>query len=65
MYGVILSGFILYMILIFTLSMIVNIHIVWIIALAIGLMYGILLPAWNPLWHDLSNQMNKKKLGVF
>ncbi len=47
MYGVILSGFILYMILIFTLSMIVNIHIVWIIALAIGLMYGILLPAWN------------------
>lgn len=27
--------------------MIVNIHIVWIIALAIGLMYGILLPAWN------------------
>ena len=67
MYGVILSGFILYMILIFTLSMIVNIHIVWIIALAIGLMYGILLPAWNTFmaWHDLSNQMNKKKLGVF
>ena len=44
--------------------MIVNIHIVWIIALAIGLMYGILLPAWEYLlWHDLSNQMNKKKLG--
>ena len=50
MYGVILSGFILYMILIFTLSMIVNIHIVWIIALAIGLMYGILLPAWNTFY---------------
>ncbi len=50
MYGVILSGFILYMILIFTLSMIVNIHIVWIIALAIGLMYRILYPGMEYLY---------------
>ncbi|MDU1641423.1 MAG: MFS transporter, partial [Staphylococcus epidermidis] len=47
MYGVIFSGFILYTILIFGLSTITNIYIVWTIGLFIGLMYGILLPAWN------------------
>ena len=42
MYGVIFSGFILYTILIFGLSTITNIYIVWAIGLFIGLMYGIL-----------------------
>ena len=50
----------------FTLSMIVNIHIVWIIALAIGLMYGILLPAWNTFMaRFIKSDEQKKKLGVF
>ncbi|HDD4953015.1 TPA: MFS transporter [Staphylococcus aureus] len=66
MYGVILSGFILYMILIFTLSMIVNIHIVWIIALAIGLMYGILLPAWNTFMaRFIKSDEQEETWGVF
>ena len=47
MYSIIFGGFILYTILIFGLSMVTNIYIVWVIALFIGLMYGILLPAWN------------------
>ncbi len=65
MYGVILSGFILYMILIFTLSMIVNIHILWIIALAIGLMYGILLPAWNTFMARFIKSDEQETWGVF
>ncbi|HEH1254482.1 TPA: MFS transporter [Staphylococcus aureus] len=66
MYGVILSGFILYMILIFTLSMIVNIHILWIIALAIGLMYGILLPAWNTFMaRFIKSDEQEETWGVF
>src|SRR5699024_11384345 len=47
MYGIIFSGFVLYTLMIFTLSIITDIKIVWGLALFIGLMYGILLPAWN------------------
>ena len=55
MYGVILSG-----------SMIVNIHIVWIIALAIGLMYGILLPAWNTFMaRFIKSDEQEETWGVF
>ncbi|MFQ3801496.1 MFS transporter [Staphylococcus equorum] len=47
MYCVIFGGFILYTIMIFGLSLITDIALVWILAIFIGLMYGILLPAWN------------------
>ena len=41
------TGFILFTAFIFGLSLVTNILIVWIVAIFIGLMYGILLPAWN------------------
>lgn len=47
MYAVIFTGFILFTAFIFGLSLVINILIVWIVAIFIGLMYGILLPAWN------------------
>lgn len=47
MYGVIFSGFILYIIFIFGLFIIINIYIVWVIGFFIGLMYGIFLLVWN------------------
>ncbi|MDU2097804.1 MAG: MFS transporter [Staphylococcus sp.] len=47
MYAVIFTGFILFTAFIFGLSLVTNILIVWIVAICIGLMYGILLPAWN------------------
>ncbi|KRG08975.1 lipoteichoic acid biosynthesis MFS flippase LtaA [Staphylococcus sp. NAM3COL9] len=47
MYSVIFGGFILYTIMIFALSLITDIALVWVLAVFIGLMYGILLPAWN------------------
>lgn len=47
MYAVISTGFILFTAFIFGLSLVTNILIVWIVAIFIGLMYGILLPAWN------------------
>lgn len=47
MYGIIFTGFILFTAFIFGLSLVTNIVIVWIVAVFIGLMYGILLPAWN------------------
>ncbi|MDN6698819.1 MAG: MFS transporter [Staphylococcus equorum] len=47
MYSVIFGGFLLYTIMIFALSLITDITLVWILAIFIGLMYGILLPAWN------------------
>lgn len=47
MYAVIFTGFILFTAFIFGLSLVTNILIVWIVAIIIGLMYGILLPAWN------------------
>ncbi|MDT3960244.1 lipoteichoic acid biosynthesis MFS flippase LtaA [Staphylococcus kloosii] len=47
MYVMIFGGFVLYAIMIFALSLITNIYIVWGLAIFIGLMYGLLLPAWN------------------
>ena len=47
MYTVIFVGFILFTLFIFGLSLVNNIIVVWIVAAFIGLMYGILLPAWN------------------
>ena len=47
MYAVIFTGFILFTAFIFGLSLVTNILMVWIVAIFIGLMYGILLPAWN------------------
>src|SRR5699024_4637520 len=47
MYGIIFSGFVLYTLMIFALSIITDIKLVRGLALFIGLMYGILLPAWN------------------
>ena len=47
MYAVIFTGFILFTAFIFGLTLVTNILIVWIVAIFIGLMYGILLPAWN------------------
>lgn len=47
MYAMIFGGFILYAVMIFALSLITNIYIVWGLAIFIGLMYGLLLPAWN------------------
>lgn len=66
MYGVIFSGFILYTILIFGLSTITNIYIVWSIGLFIGLMYGILLPAWNTFMAGHINPNEQEETwGVF
>ncbi|MDU2437516.1 MAG: MFS transporter, partial [Staphylococcus epidermidis] len=66
MYGVIFSGFILYTILIFGLSTITNIYIVWAIGLFIGLMYGILLPAWNTFMAGHINPNEQEETwGVF
>ncbi len=45
--------------------MIVNIHIVWIIALAIGLMYGILLPAWNTFMARFIKSDEQEETWVF
>lgn len=42
MYTIIFGGFILYTLLIFALSLLTNIYLVWVIGLFIGLMYGIL-----------------------
>ena len=47
MYNFFLCVFLIFTILIFGVLMVTNIYIVWVIALFIGLMYGILLPAWN------------------
>lgn len=47
MYAMIFGGFVLYAIMIFALSLITNIYIVWGLTIFIGLMYGLLLPAWN------------------
>ncbi|MGX0244495.1 lipoteichoic acid biosynthesis MFS flippase LtaA [Staphylococcus hominis] len=47
MYTVIFVGFILFTLFIFGLSLVNNIIVVRIVAAFIGLMYGILLPAWN------------------
>lgn len=66
MYNIIILGFILYTIFIFGLSLVTNIIIVWIIALFIGLMYGILLPAWNTFMAGQINPEEQEETwGVF
>ncbi|MFB2003138.1 lipoteichoic acid biosynthesis MFS flippase LtaA [Staphylococcus aureus] len=66
MYSIIFGGFILYTLMIFGLSLITNIYIVWGIALFIGLMYGILLPAWNTFMAGHINpQEQEETWGVF
>ena len=50
---------------IFGLSLVTNILIVWIVAIFIGLMYGILLPAWNTFMAGQIDPVNKKKLGAY
>lgn len=66
MYSIIFVGFILYTLMIFGLSLITNIYIVWGIALFIGLMYGILLPAWNTFMAGHINPKEQEETwGVF
>ncbi|PNZ37975.1 lipoteichoic acid biosynthesis MFS flippase LtaA [Staphylococcus lutrae] len=45
--SIILTGFVIYSLAIFSLTFIQYIVIVWIIAFFIGMLYGLLLPAWN------------------
>ncbi|AXV42764.1 MULTISPECIES: lipoteichoic acid biosynthesis MFS flippase LtaA [Staphylococcus] len=66
MYSIIFGGFILYTLMIFGLSLITNIYIVWGIALFIGLIYGILLPAWNTFMAGHINPKEQEETwGVF
>lgn len=66
MYTIILGGFILYTLLIFALSLLTNIYLVWVIGLFIGLMYGILLPAWNTFMAGHINPEEQEETwGVF
>ena len=65
-YSVIIGGFILYALLIFALSIITNIYIVWGLAIFIGLMYGLLLPAWNTFMASYINPEEQEETwGVF
>ncbi|MGX0514605.1 lipoteichoic acid biosynthesis MFS flippase LtaA [Staphylococcus capitis] len=66
MYTIIFGGFILYTLLIFALSLVTNIYLVWVIGLFIGLMYGILLPAWNTFMAGHINPEEQEETwGVF
>ena len=66
MYTIIFGGFILYTLLIFALSLLTNIYLVWVIGLFIGLMYGILLPAWNTFMAGHINlEEQEETWGVF
>ena len=66
MYTIIFGGFILYTLLIFALSLLTNIYLVWVIGLFIGLMYGILLPAWNTFMAGHINPEEQEETwGVF
>ncbi|MBF0737292.1 MFS transporter [Staphylococcus arlettae] len=65
-YSVIIGGFTLYALLIFALSLITNIYIVWGLAVFIGLMYGLLLPAWNTFMSGHINPEEQEETwGVF
>ncbi|MCD8834031.1 MFS transporter [Staphylococcus arlettae] len=65
-YSVIIGGFTLYALLIFALSLITNIYIVWGLAVFIGLMYGLLLPAWNTFMAGYINPEEQEETwGVF
>ena len=50
---------------IFGLSLVTNILIVWIVAIFIGLMYGILLPAWNTFMAGQIDPEQEETWGVF
>ncbi|MBI5971971.1 lipoteichoic acid biosynthesis MFS flippase LtaA [Staphylococcus caledonicus] len=66
MYGIIFVGFILFTAFIFALSLVTNIFVVWGIAVFIGLMYGILLPAWNTFMAGQINPVEQEETwGVF
>lgn len=66
MHSIVFGGFVLYMILIFSLTLITNIYIVWGLALIIGLMYGVLLPAWNTFMAGYINPKEQEETwGVF
>lgn len=66
MYTVIFVGFILFTLFIFGLSLVNNIIVVWIVAAFIGLMYGILLPAWNTFMAGHINPSEQEETwGVF
>ncbi|MCU5746006.1 MFS transporter [Staphylococcus sp. SQ8-PEA] len=66
MYSIVFGGFVLYMILIFALTFITNVYIVWLLALIIGLMYGVLLPAWNTFMASHINPKEQEETwGVF
>lgn len=66
MYAVIFVGFILFTLFIFGLSLVNNIIVVWIVAAFIGLMYGILLPAWNTFMAGHINPSEQEETwGVF
>ncbi|OEL03924.1 lipoteichoic acid biosynthesis MFS flippase LtaA [Staphylococcus casei] len=66
MYSVIFGGFILYTLMIFALSLITNIAIVWVLAVFIGLMYGLLLPAWNTFMAGhIHSDAQEETWGVF
>ncbi|MBF7017482.1 lipoteichoic acid biosynthesis MFS flippase LtaA [Staphylococcus durrellii] len=66
MYAMIFGGFVLYAIMIFALSLITNIYIVWGLAIFIGLMYGLLLPAWNTFMASHINPDEQEETwGVF
>ena len=65
-YSVIIGGFTLYALLIFALSLITNIYLVWGLAVFIGLMYGLLLPAWNTFMAGHINPEEQEETwGVF
>lgn len=66
MYSVIFGGFILYTLMIFALSLITNIAIVWVLAVFIGLIYGLLLPAWNTFMAGhIHSDAQEETWGVF
>ncbi|HLR18477.1 MAG TPA: MFS transporter [Staphylococcus sp.] len=66
MYSVIFGGFILYTAMIFALSLITDIGLVWTLAVFIGLMYGLLLPAWNTFMAShIHSEEQEETWGVF
>ncbi|ERS93053.1 MFS transporter [Staphylococcus simulans UMC-CNS-990] len=66
MFSAIFTGFVLYTLAIFSLSLITQIYLVWGVALFIGLMYGFLLPAWNTFMAKFIKQDEQEETwGVF
>ncbi|PTJ52387.1 MFS transporter [Staphylococcus simulans] len=66
MFSAIFTGFVLYTLAIFSLSLITQIYLVWGVALFIGLMYGFLLPAWNTFMAKFIKQDEQEEpWGVF